>query len=345
LNSGSARRRNRARIGAGRGLVGRGLNIHTLPIAHPGEAKVPTVASPTLAYSTAVFCWLLSAGVYIAAKWVAPEMPPWALCFWRLALACAILLPIVHHHHGAMIALVKSRALEVLVIGAIGLTLCQGMIFTGLNYTDATTAGIIMALSPIMTMVLARFVLGEPLGVWKAIGALLALCGMVVIVARGDLAALLRLQFSPGELWIVGSALCWGLYTVLLRRSKFGIELLPMVVLLLGAGALAALPLYLWELVNGERSALHMNGLLALAYVAGPGGALMYYLYNKSVETLGAGRASMLLYLQTVFVALLAYLFLGESLHDYDLAGAAFIIAGLVLATAIKPKARAVQAA
>jgi drug/metabolite transporter (DMT)-like permease len=265
-------------------------------------------------------------------------MPPWALCFWRLALACAILLPIVHHHHGAMIALVQSRAVEVLAIGAIGLTLCQGMIYTGLNYTDATTAGIIMALSPIMTMVLARFVLGEPLGVWKALGALLALTGMVVIVARGDLAALLRLQFNPGELWIVGSALCWGLYTVLLRRSKFGIELLPMVVLLLGAGALAALPFYLWELFSGERSALNTNGLLALAYVAAPGGALMYYLYNRSVETLGAGRASMLLYLQTVFVALLAYLLLGEGLHDYDLAGAAFIVAGLVLATAIKPR-------
>ena len=168
---------------------------------------------------------------------------------------------------------------------------------------------------------------------------------MVVIVARGDLAALMRLEFNPGELWIVGSALCWGLYTVLLRRSKFGIELLPMVVLLLGAGALAALPFYLWELVSGERSALHANGLLALAYVAGPGGALMYYLYNRSVEALGAGRASMLLYLQTVFVAMLAYLFLGESLHDYDLAGAAFIIAGLVLATAIRPRTRAPHAA
>ncbi|TIP81561.1 MAG: DMT family transporter, partial [Mesorhizobium sp.] len=86
-----------------------------------------------------------SAGVYIAAKWVAPEMPPWALCFWRLTLACAILLPIVHRHHGAMLVLVQSRAIEVVAIGAIGLTLCQGMIYTGLNYTDATTAGIIMA--------------------------------------------------------------------------------------------------------------------------------------------------------------------------------------------------------
>ena len=89
------------------------------------------------------------------------------------------------------------------------------------------------------------------------------------------------------------------------------------------------------------RLALHANGLLALAYVAGPGGALMYYLYNRSVETLGAGRASMLLYLQTIFVAMLAYLFLGEGLHGYDLAGAAFIVAGVVFATAIKPKPRA----
>jgi drug/metabolite transporter (DMT)-like permease len=45
----------------------------------------------------------------------------------------------------------------------------------------------------------------------------------------------------------------------------------------------------------------------------------------------------MLLYLQTAFVAILAYFFLGESLHDYDLLGAVFIVAGLVLATFVKP--------
>ena len=324
--------------------------MHAVPINHAignGTADVlpaapKPVAAPSLgaAYGMAVFGWLLSAGVYIAAKWAAPEMPPWALCFWRLALACAILLPIVHRHHADMIDLLKSRAAEVLMIGAIGLTLCQGMIYTGLNYTDATTAGIIMALSPVMTMVLARIVLGEALGPWQGVGAVLALAGMVVIVTRGDPAALLSLDLNPGELWVVGSALCWALYTVMLRRSKFQLELLPLLVLLLGAGAVAALPFYLFELANGERSALHMDGLLALAYVAGPGGALMYLLYNRSVEALGAGRASMLLYLQSVFVAILAYLLLGESLHGYDMAGAAFIVAGLVLANLIKPKPR-----
>lgn len=314
-----------------------------LPIIHPDDAKAAPGEALPIAYSTAVLGWLLSAGVYIAAKWAAPEMGPWALCFWRLLLACAILLPIVHRHYGAIIALIRSRAVEVLLVGAIGLTLCQGMIYTGLHSTNATTAGIIMALSPVMTMIIARIVLGEPLGLWKAIGALLALAGMMIIVAHGDLRALMGLQFSTGELWIVGSAFCWGLYTVLLRRSKFGIALLPTVVVLLGAGSLAALPFYLWELMYGGGSALNANGLLALAYMAGPGGALMYYLYNRSVEALGAGRASMLLYLQTVFVALLAYLLLGESLHDYDIWGATFIIAGLVLPALIRQRPSVAQ--
>jgi drug/metabolite transporter (DMT)-like permease len=313
--------------------------MQAIPIAHPAEQPAAVSIPSRGGYPAAVLCWLLSAGVYIAAKWVAPEMPPWGLCFWRLLLACAILLPIVHRHHDAMIALLKSRPLEVVAVGAIGLTLCQGMIYHGLNDTDATTAGIIMAMSPIMTMVLARLVLGEPLGLWKSLGAVAALAGMLVIVAHGKLDALVHLRFNIGELWIVGSAFCWALYTVLLRRSKFGLELLPLVVLLLGAGALVALPFHLWEIVNDERSALNGNGLLALAYLAGPGGALMYYLYNKSVETLGASRASMLLYLQTLFVAILAYLLLGESLHDYDLIGAAFIVVGVMLAAIIKPRA------
>lgn len=77
--------------------------------------------------------------------------------------------------------------------------------------------------------------------------------------------------------------------------------------------------------------------------MAGPGDALMYYLYNRSVEALGAGRASMLLYLQTIFVALLAYLLLGESLHDYDIWGAAFIVAGLVLPALIRQRPDATE--
>jgi drug/metabolite transporter (DMT)-like permease len=307
------------------------MAIHIAAIA---DAKSPQAATSSLpaAYSVAVFGWLLSAGVYIAAKWVSAEMPPWALCFWRLSLACLILLPIVHRHYGAMLKLLRSRPLELLLVAGIGLAICQGLIFTGLHYTNATTAGIIMALTPVMTMVLAHFLAGEAMGARQAIGAAVSLIGMVVIVAHGDPAALTALWANAGELFIVGSALAFAFYSVLLRRFKFELERLPLLVLLLGVAAVVTVPLYGLELVRDERSALDGNGLVALAYVAGPGGALMYYLYNRSVDTLGATRAGMMLYLQTVFVALLAWLLLGEGLHGYDLAGAAVIVAGLLVA-------------
>ena len=78
---------------------------------------------------------------------------------------------------------------------------------------------------------------------------------------------------------------------------------------------------------------------MALAYVAGPGGALMYCLFNQSVQALGASKAGGLLYLQTVFVAVLAYWFLGEHLEPYHFAGAGFICTGVLLIMLLKPRA------
>lgn len=319
------------------------MAIHVLAV-HRGTVGTEKGAGGSLAaaYSVGIFCWLLSSGVYIAAKWVSPEMPPWALCFWRVLIAWAILMPIVYRHFSAMIALVRARGLELLIIGGIGLAICQGLIFVGLEHADATTAGIIIALIPIITMILAYFILAEPMGRWQVIGSILAFAGIVVIIIKGSPAALLRLDFNPGELWIVAGAFCFSLYTVLLRRAKFDVNRLALLVLLLGAAALTALPFYLFELASDERSTLNASGLIALGYVAIPGGAIMYYLFNRSIEALGAARAGVLLYIQTIFIAVLAYLILGEQLQRYHLEGAALIVAGLLLIILLKPPTRAV---
>ncbi|MBB4238948.1 DMT family transporter [Rhizobium esperanzae] len=318
------------------------MAIHVLAV-HRDTVGTEQTAGGSLAaaYSVGVFCWLLSAGVYIAAKWVSSEMPPWALCFWRVLIAWAILMPIVARHFGAMAALVRARGLELLAIGGIGLAICQGLIFVGLEHADATTAGIIIALIPIITMILARFILAEPMGRWQVIGSILAFLGIVVIIVKGSPAGLLRLDLNPGELWIVAGAFCFSLYTVLLRRAKFDLNRLALLVLLLGAAVLTALPFYLSELASDERSTLNTSGLIALGYVAIPGGAAMYYLFNRSIEALGAARAGVLLYIQTIFIAVLAYLFLGEQLQRYHLEGAALIVAGLLLIILLKPTTRA----
>jgi drug/metabolite transporter (DMT)-like permease len=315
------------------------MAIHFLPVHHaaaaPSEEKAARAFDP--AYGIAVLCWLLSAGVYIAAKWVEAEMPPWTLCFWRVFIAALVLTPLVHRHYKAIARTLRSRWPEVLLIGGIGLSITQGLMYTGLNYTTAINAGLILALMPTLTMILARLTLGEPMGAWQGVGSVIAFCGMVVIIVRGDMTALMALDVNAGELWIVAAAVCFAVYTVLLKRTKFDLERLPLLVILLGGGAIAALPFYAWEILHDERTALNSTGLLALGYAAIPGGALMYYLFNWSVQALGAGKAGVLLYLQPVFIALLAYVLLGERLHLYHLAGATLILAGVLLVTMLKP--------
>jgi len=301
------------------------------------QAKTPDLAG---AYALGVFCWLLSAGVYIAAKAVVKEMPPWTLCFWRASLAGLILFPALRMHHSAIAGIVRRRFFALLVIGGLGFSIAPGLMYTGLNYTTAMNAGLIFALMPVITMILARLLLNEPLGLQQAAGAVLAIFGMAIIVVRGDLSAFLRLQLNPGELLIILSAVSFAFYTVLLRKAKFDLPRLPLLVLLLEAGGIVALPFYIWELAHDDRTALNMRGLLALAYTVAPGGALMYYLFNRSVEVLGASKAGVLLYLQTVFVAILAFIFLGERLEPYHFGGAVFILAGVLLITCFKPRSK-----
>jgi hypothetical protein len=78
--------------------------------AATADAKPQRPAAPAAAYGSATLCWLLSAGVYIAARSVAQEMPPWSLCFWRVTIAALILLPLVRSHYGQMAQLVRGQA-------------------------------------------------------------------------------------------------------------------------------------------------------------------------------------------------------------------------------------------
>jgi drug/metabolite transporter (DMT)-like permease len=183
-------------------------------------------------------------------------MPPWALCFWRVTIAALILLPATRSHLKAVAATLKKRWPELLVIGGLGLAITPGLMFIGLNYTTAINAGLILALMPVFTMVLARFFLREVVGPWQAIGSVVACVGMGIIIVRGDLSALLRFDFNAGDLFIVAGASCLALYTVLLRRAKFALERLPLLVVLLAAAAITALPFYTWEMLHDERTAL-----------------------------------------------------------------------------------------
>ena len=309
---------------------------HIWPAAH-GAGQDKAGGDDALGYAIGLTAWFLVGGVYVAAKFGVEEMPPWSMCFFRLLIATLVLLPLVWKHRKAMAAFLGQRWLAALVIGALGLGLTQGLIYTALTFTSATNTGIIFSIAPILTMILAGVLLREPLGLWQYLGSAVAFVGIVVTAVQGSLAVLLGLDFGSGDLLVVVAAVFFSIYTVGLKWAKFNLDRLPLLVILIVAGVIATFPGTVIEFAHGDHANLAFKGYIALAYAAIPGGALMYLLYNWSVGILGASRAGALLYSQMVFTAILAWAILGEAIHWYQVAGAALIVGGVLLIAVLKP--------
>ena len=314
------------------------MPAHMWPSTDTAESERTASGSSGLGYAVGLTAWFLLAGNFVAAKFGVDQMPPWTMCFWRLTIATLVMLPLVWGERHEMMAFLRQRGLEALVIGAIGLGIMQGLVFTALSFTSAINTGIITSIAPIITLILARILLHEPMGPWQYLGSLIAFSGIVVTAVQGSLAILVGLKLGLGDLLVLVAAFLLACYTVLLRRAKFPLAKSPLLVILLAGAAIGTFPGFLFELWDGRHTNLGMTGYVALAYVAIPGGALLYLLFNWSISLLGAARAGTLLYSQMIFTALLAWLILGEAIRWYHVAGAALIVIGVVFVELLKPK-------
>ena len=72
--------------------------------------------------------------------------------------------------------------------------------------------------------------------------------------------------------------------------------------------------------------------LAALDALAATETLVAYVGWNHGVKVVGAGRATMVMYLMPVFTALLGWVLLGEALRTFHWIGGALIFAGLLLA-------------
>ncbi len=311
---------------------------HIWPVDHPETTRKTEAGSEAVGYAAGLATWFLIGGVFVAAKYGVDEIPPWLMCFLRLLIATVALLPLAWGERAAAFAFLRRRGLHALVIGGIGLGITQGLVYNSLAFTSAINCGIIFSVSPIITLIVAGIVLREPLGPWQFVGSLIAFVGIVTIAVQGSLAILLGLQLGIGDLLIFIAACCFAGYTIAIRLAKFDLPRLPLLVIFLCGGVIATFPGAVLEILHGDHTKLAFKGYVALAYAAIPGGALMYLLYNWSVEILGASRAGALTYTQMIFTALLAWLILGETIAWYHVAGAALIIVGVAFIELMKAK-------
>lgn len=276
----------------------------------------------------------------LAARWVAGDIPPVAMAFWRWTLTLAILLPFVAGALWRGREELRRDWRGFLFLGFLGMGVCGAPVYLAGVTTTATNIGLIYAASPVLIVLFAKFGYGEAVGARRAFGIALALAGTLWIVARGDPGALLRLDFVPGDLLIVVAMAAWSVYSVLLKHRPTGFDPTTRLAAIVAGGVLVNLPLLIGEAAlyaSAEYGARDWLVFLFLALVPGIGS---YLGYSIVVGALGAGAASLVMYLIPLYNAVLAWALLDERLAVFHLVGAALLLPGLYLGT-LTPKTRA----
>ena len=94
----------------------------------------------------------------------------------------------------------KSDLGWLIFLGLNGITVHQLLQANGLVTTSATNSGWMVALIPIFSALLAWLLLREPFGRLRVLGLVLATCGALLVISRGELSrGLLNIPATPGD--------------------------------------------------------------------------------------------------------------------------------------------------
>ena len=293
------------------------------------------------------FRWLTSPSPYLllsltslfwAANWVVGramrnEMPPVAMGFWRWTIALLILLPFAAPELRRKWDVVRANWLTLTLLGVLGAIAFNTLIYVGLQYTAATNGVLFNSITPVLIILLSWVISRERISKLQACGVVLSLCGVLVIVARGDGATLAAFHFNRGDLWLITAMVLWAFYTIVLHRRPPALSAMGFLTAMLLLSLPFLLPFYLWEFSQRGGFALTTATVAALAYYSTLPSIVAYLFWNRGVAQVGPNKAGLFVHLMPLFGAILSVIFLGERLVAYHYAGAVLIFAGIWLTT------------
>ena len=266
-------------------------------------------------------------------------VPPATLVATRLVIGAVILIAVIRAM-GYTFPPVGRAWLPYVVLAVVGNCMPFWFITWGQKSIDSALAGILMAIMPLTTMLLAHFfVAGEHMTRYRVAGFLLGFMGIVVLMGP---AALDGVGGSPIEILaqvsVLAGALCYAVNGVVIRVALKG-DVMVASAAIIAIAAVISLPVALvvdqpWRLDPGstEVSILLWIGI-------GPT-AIATLVHLKLIASAGPTFMSLINYCIPVVALLIGVALLGEEPGANAYSGLLLILAGIALSQLRRPKAQ-----
>lgn len=227
-------------------------------------------------------------------------------------------------------------------LGIIGVFGFNYAFFTALHTTSPLNAALIMALSPMLSLLLSAWLLPITIRAYQYVGMLLAFVGVSLVVTGGEFALL---HVAVGDAWMLLAVSVWSLYSVGAKRFAGHIPSLQFArwTVCIGAIALIIAALAIEEPLT-TIPVLSFNAHLILFYMSICGSVLAYIFWLRGVYFLGPDRSAIAFNLVPVFT-LLVSLSMGQIPLLLQVLGMVLVLGGVLISSGWRPKSSGASSA
>ena len=274
-----------------------------------------------------MFCYACN---HVIGRAVHGELPPLGLSFWRWAFGAAVLLPFVAS--GLPRALPRYRAhwrlfslLGLLMVGSTSLVL------VGLNFTTATNTSLINAMQPTITAILCWVFLRDRLGFLQWCGVLIAFAGVAQMILQTDWQFTSKLSFNGGDLIVLLAMFGFATYAINIRKIPREFTTAESLFAVIVIGTTALLPFYVAETLLYKAMPFSWETVLVVVTLSLLVSVMGMLMWTRGNQLIGPNRAAVYMNLLPLFGAILAVVFLHETIAVHHLIGGVMIGGGMWL--------------
>jgi drug/metabolite transporter (DMT)-like permease len=268
-------------------------------------------------------------GMYVVSKVVLEIIPPFSLVTLRLILGGITLVTVLFIR--GFPAISRKQIGQVVGVGFVGYGISLSLQFLGTKLSTAANGSLVTSATPAFVLLFAWLLLKERITVRRLMALFLATLGVIAVIDPRS--AQLNPELFLGNLLLIGAAVTWALYSVLVRKVTQNIDVLLFSLVAFLGGLPVVIPAAAWELSMAGMGTITPGIIAGVLFLGIISTALAMVLWNTAFAFVDASVASLTFFAQPVVGTLLGWFFLKETITPLFLLGGLLIGIGLVISS------------
>jgi drug/metabolite transporter (DMT)-like permease len=268
-------------------------------------------------------------GMYVVSKVVLEIIPPFSLVTLRLILGGITLVTVLFIR--GFPAISRKQIGQVVGVGFVGYGISLSLQFLGTKLSTAANGSLVTSATPAFVLLFAWLLLKERITVRRLMALFLATLGVIAVIDPRSVQ--LNPELFLGNLLLIGAAVTWALYSVLVRKVTQNIDVLLFSLVAFLGGLPVVIPAAAWELSMAGMGTITPGIIAGVLFLGIISTALAMVLWNTAFAFVDASVASLTFFAQPVVGTLLGWFFLKETITPLFLLGGLLIGIGLVISS------------